>query len=375
MKKQLFSIFENSFERVYYWWFIVHKRKRMFVNALNHRIKDAGVEMIPLTANERKKIEQRFLGYKIDWRWFEYYKTAYHVLHNDKYDFTKVVPPNIFYPYVDPYFAHPIDGLTYSDKNMSDLLLHDIKTPRTVVRYQEGVLLNENYDIISLEDAEKIMNDHDRLIVKPSHLSGAGHGIVFWHKEDGYDSIEKIFSGKTNYVVQEVVKQHPEMSKLNSSSINTLRMETLIWNGEVHLISCAMRMGSKGSRVDNLSDGGGLSVGVNLNDGSITPIGYNYYRLNVTYSESPMGYKFTDFKVPSWDKCVELVKKAAPRFARMSKLIAWDIAITADGDPIVIESNLMFSGAEILQLDNGPLFGDYTDDILKEVLNNKRKKY
>lgn len=375
MKKKLLSLFENTFERVYYWYFVEWKRKRIFRTVLKHRLKEAGVVMLPLSAAEKQIIRNRFSGFTIDWKWFEYYKTAYHVLHHDKYDFTEIIPPNIFYPYVDPYFAHPIDGLAYSDKNMSDLLLHDVRIPRTVVRYQEGLLLNGSYDIISWENAKKIISEYDQLIIKPSYLSGAGHGIVFWKREDGFSAIEELFLGKTNYVVQEVIKQHPDMSLLNRESINTLRMETLIWNGKCHLISCAMRMGSKGSRVDNLSDGGGLSVGVDLKDGSITPIGFNYYRLNVTYTESPMGSKFSYFKVPSWNKCVELVKKVAPRFARMSKLIAWDIAVNEDGEPVVIESNLMFSGAEILQLDNGPIFGDFTDSILTDVLKNKRKRY
>ena len=376
MKKKLLILFENSLKKVYYWYFVVWRRKRSTNKVtLQHRLRDAGVDLIPLTDYEKQIIRERFSGFWINWKWFEYYKTAYHVLHDDKYDFTKVIPADIFYPYVDPYFAHPIDGFTYSDKNMTDLLLHDVKTPLTVLRYQEGLFMDGNYNIVTKEEAKRLMNAYDQLIVKPSYISGAGHGIFFWRKEDGFSAVERIFSGDTNYVVQEVVKQHPEMSELNQDSINTIRMQTLIWKGEVHLISCAMRMGTKGSRVDNLTDGGGMSVGVNINDGTITPKAYNYYRLNVTYDESPMGRKFSDFKVPSWDKCVDLVKKTAPRFARMSKLIAWDIAILENGDPVVIESNLMLSGVEILQLDNGPVFGEFTDQIIDTVRKNPRKTY
>lgn len=48
-------------------------------------------------------------------------------------------------------------------------------------------------------------------------------------------------------------------------------------------------------------------------------------------------------------------------------MISWDVAIDKDAEPVLIEANLQIGDIDILQPVNGPLFGDLTEDVLKEV--------
>ena len=67
---------------------------------------------------------------------------------------------------------------------------------------------------------------------------------------------------------------------------------------------------------------------------------------------------------------VELVKKAHPLVPHF-RSVSWDIAIVADGTPTLIEANLCRGGIDLLQLNNGPLFGKDTKKILDEVFGKK----
>lgn len=74
--------------------------------------------------------------------------------------------------------------------------------------------------------------------------------------------------------------------------------------------------------------------------------------------------------IPNYDKCVEMVKRLAPRFSNISKLISWDITIDQDAEPVLIETNLTWGGS--VQIATGPVFGDMTPKVLEYVTKNKK---
>lgn len=352
-------------------------RRRHAINNMRRRVAEAGVELYPVTAEQWSAIKKRFKDFKIKKQWFDFYNTVWKLQQPEaEYDVTKVIPGPVYYPYVDPVFSHPLEAKTMSDKNFTDLLFPEIRRPRTIVRYQDGLFLDETYKKIQKNEAYKLIGNAFDVVIKPSAASGGGNGIVFWNaKSDGIEILDKCFVKGRSFVVQELVKQHERMNALYSGSVNTIRMETFLWKNEVRLLSCLVRMGGNGSKVDNLSRGG-MSCGINLETGQLSSKAYDFYHLNVTYDKHPGGRcEFKGLVIPNWEKCVDLVKSAAPRFARFAKLIAWDIAVAEDGEPVLIECNLMYSGCESVQYDNGPLFGDYTDEVLEYVIANRRRSY
>ena len=46
-------------------------------------------------------------------------------------------------------------------------------------------------------------------------------------------------------------------------------------------------------------------------------------------------------------------------------IISWDFAVNENGMPILIEYNLGYPDVMIYQMNNGALFGDKTEDVLK----------
>lgn len=368
---------EKRVQVAFYKYFVEYKRRLASKQTLKKRLQVMGVPLIPISSEQKEQIRYRFGRLIKDFKWFDYYNTVYKTIHPEKgYDVTKVVPGVFFYPYIDACFAHPKEALTLSDKNLIDLLFPDICRPKTVLRFCDGLFLDASYSIISPDEAIARCVQEKRVVIKPSHLSGAGRGIIFWdYDTDGTAILNNVFSSSRSYVVQEVIKQHEKMNSLYSGSINTIRMESFLWKKEVIILSSAVRMGANGSKVDNLSDGGGMSCGVDLMNGQLSSKAYDYYHLNITYDHHPQGCRFEGFVIPSWDKCIQLVKRVAPRFVRVSRLIAWDLAIREDGEPVLVECNLMDSGCEILQLDNGPLFGELSDEVITEAITKRRTKY
>jgi hypothetical protein len=76
--------------------------------------------------------------------------------------------------------------------------------------------------------------------------------------------------------------------------------------------------------------------------------------------------KFKDKKIPSYDK-VESLVKYLHRFLYNFKVVSWDVAIAANGEPVVIEYNL-YNQSMDLQCNDGPLFGKYTDYVLSGIV-------
>lgn len=363
-------------KRIYYFLMGFKRRRDYSMDSIRKRIKNLDVEMKPITPEQWRIIKKRFRGFRVRKEWFDFYNTAYNNQHPfDSYDVSRVIPGPVYYPYVDPAFSHPLEAVTTSDKNLIDLLFPDVRRPKTIVRFQDGLFMDDKYSIISKERAYESIRVAGKVIIKPSASSGGGHRIVFWNLDtDGVQRFDELFVKGRYYVVQEILKQHQLMDYLYSGSINTIRMETLLFENEVRLVSCMVRMGANGNAVDNLSSGG-LSCGINVDSGELSPKAYDFHRLSVTYDQHPQGGRFEGFIIPNWEDCVSTVKRLAPRCGRFAKLIGWDIAISEDGEPVLIECNMMDSGCASLQLDNGPLFGDHTDEVLDYVRTHKRKRF
>ena len=172
---------------------------------------------------------------------------------------------------------------------------------------------------------------------------------------------------KKDVIVQAVVKQHASLAALHKNSLNTIRIMTIILNDEVRVLSRIVRMGVNGNKVDNVSSGG-LSCGMN-SQGQLNE--FAFYDNGIKASTHPQGAVFKECKIENIDKCEELVKDLANRIIGFSKLVSWDMSISESGEPILIEANLYVGGLDFHQMNNGPIFGDLTDDILKEVFFKK----
>lgn len=168
-------------------------------------------------------------------------------------------------------------------------------------------------------------------------------------------------------VCESSIEQHECLSSINDSSVNSIRVITLITKeGDFVPLSSILRMGHHGSRVDNASSGG-IFCGID-EDGVLKNIAFD--GTGKRYNVHPNGTNFSGVRIVGYEKCLELAKKLAYRVISSTRLVSWDFAIESDGDPTLIEMNVSFGEIDFHQMCNGPLLGKLQDEILDEVFKN-----
>ena len=83
------------------------------------------------------------------------------------------------------------------------------------------------------------------------------------------------------------------------------------------------------------------------------------------------GIRFEGYQLPFYDRVVALVEKAHPMLPHY-RSVAWDVAVDESGTPVLIEANLCRGGIDPPQLNNGPMYGARTKEILDEVFGKKK---
>ena len=262
--------------------------------------------------------------------------------------------------------------MAYQNKALLGRLFEGIAQPTTVVRRINGYYFDENYRHITEQEAINICSQWiqkgEELIVKPNASSG-GHNINFITHGDGETEIKAIFSkmGISAFVAQVVLHQSAFMSQFNESSVNTIRINTLLHKGEVIPLSALIRVGSSGVRVDNYCSGGSL-IGINIETGMCNDWAMANDHSN--HAVLPNGLDLRDRQtIPNFDKVKELVIKAHWMIPYI-KMISWDIALDENDMPLMIECN--FAGMiQVNEAVSGPLFGPVMDELLDEYLIQK----
>lgn len=347
---------------------------RMIVPRIKHG--DKGYEekkekTKPISPKQRKEIIDFWSAFispaiqtkLIDYRFYD----VYHYIKRDTESLCRFIPDTFYYTFIDDYYTNPQHSIPCDDKNLYDLFFHDINRAKVLFRMMHDMLLDEDYNQITVDDAIAIAREHGEVILKESRFSGSGLGVIFWNSATDDESIIKDMMRHSNGLVcQALIKQHSELSRLNPTSVNTVRIMTMDFHGDVHVLSSVLRMGINGARVDNASSGG-VVCGIRP-DGHLKEVAYDT-AANV-YLKHPQGTVFKSVKIPNFDECVQLATSLARRCCSLSRLISWDFAIGEDGSPILIEFNVSCGELDFHQLCNGPVFGDMTEDVLKDVFNN-----
>jgi hypothetical protein len=173
----------------------------------------------------------------------------------------------------------------------------------------------------------------NKVIIKPlTATQGKGIEVLNCNVSDednrkAYDHI----MGLDLSIVEEYIIQHPEMSKYCATTVNTVRVMTLNFNGECKLLYSVFRMGKDGV-VDNFH-AGGVAAGVNLQTGIVETNAVNLDGDIFTHSPAT-NEPIKGFQIPHWDKIVDICEKACLTFDTTC-LVGWDFAITEKGAELV----------------------------------------
>ncbi len=177
---------------------------------------------------------------------------------------------------------------------------------------------------------------HPRFIVKPTDKS-CGYGVKIVDpsvQPPGklFDTLVK--SGK--YLCEELVPPHPVTEKLNPTSLNTVRVVTVLENDRVRLFYPFLRVGRYGSEVDN-GGAGGIIIPVDPETGRLAKTGRD--ETGRYYTGHPDSHiKFADITLPMWDDAVRLAETLA-KVRPQNRCIGFDIAATPNGW-VMIEANI-----------------------------------
>lgn len=178
--------------------------------------------------------------------------------------------------------------------------------------------------------------DKDVIIVKPFDAC-CGAGVEKLRKSD-FSSTDDMYNHLKSIgadIAEEVVQQHSEMNRLNDGSVNTIRVLTVLSEGQAHVVYACVRIGNSDRPVDNIN-AGGMYAPIDLETGKITcPACDKERKVYETHPKS--GCKIEGFAIPHWQACMKMCAQAAHVVPQMG-YIGWDVAICEDG-PLFIEAN------------------------------------
>lgn len=200
-------------------------------------------------------------------------------------------------------------------------------------------------DNLSFDKFEKFSHNKQGFIYKP--IDGTcGRGIEkILFKDTPVKKAYEYLCTKSNGIIEEIIIQNSEISKMYPLAINTIRVVTIFQNGIVTPVFAFWRIGNNGKFVDNLNSGG-MAAMLNLEDGSISLPAAD--KNGITYESHPYSNKkIVGYKLPMWNEIIYTVSKAAKVLPQVG-YVGWDVALSEDSIQI-IEGNC-FPGHDILQL-------------------------
>jgi len=300
-------------------------------------------------------IRKRFNGYSFD-LWHKVYAAASGRTSVD------YLPEDLFYNVFESRLNPRHRKEAYKDKNHYDRLGWSC-LPETVFRIINGRLFDPSYQMIDLESALQLAQATglSEFVAKPARATGGGVGVGFLDLGQLASFAAAQLKPNADWIVQHPIRQHEEMSRLHPSCVNTLRIITIRMAAAVTVVSAFVRIGTGTTRVDNLTAGKSIAVGVEQG-GRLGKSAYDddLRRCDV---HPDHGYAFDQFIIPSFSAAQQTCIRLHQSIPELD-LISWDMAISHDGTPIVVEFNIRRQDVNTSQVCSGPVLKPYIDQVL-----------
>lgn len=286
------------------------------------------------------------------------------------------IPENVYYNQVELVLNNRAFSMAYSDKNFYERFLINYKGlfPLAMIRGINGIIYDHDFMII--QDPDKLfqlLKPEEMFILKPSIDTSGGSGLVLIKTIPGGIQVDDKKMTKSEFIyfledkyngsflIQEYLRQHNWFAEINKSSLNSVRVFTYrsVSTEQVHSIHAILRFGRIGSLVDNQA-AGGLSCGISpeglLNSFAIDKLGNTYHSIDAINRKSLT-------KVPYIDEMKNLAKQIAPHY-NYHRILGFDFCLDRSNEVRLLEINCKNIETNFLQMNNGPLFGEYTEEIV-----------
>ena len=172
-------------------------------------------------------------------------------------------------------------------------------------------------------------------IIKPQ-AGSLGNGIV--KTECRNIDINNLWNTYKNsdILVEECIRACEEIESFNPDSLNTIRVVTISNGNKSEVFGAFIRMGRKGSVIDN-AHAGGIFAQINVDSGRIESPGINTNGERFDYHPDS-NKQIIDFQIPKWD----LIKTTCVEASLLYKdliFAGWDIVVLPNYDVEIIECN------------------------------------
>ncbi len=293
----------------------------------------------------------------------------------------RYIPEDIYYSEIEPRLNDKTFSKADSDKNSYHKIFSNTILPPVLLRSISGILYTEDYKRVN--DLNNFLNSIDKdlkYIIKPSVESGGGTDVrkieITGDRLTITPSIPGIknFSDlihyyKRDFIIQKYLEQHSFFRQFNKSSLNTIRIFTYrsLKDEKIVVLHRILRIGKPGSVVDNQASGG-IACGIS-EEGLLSSFGVDKY--GSKYSESNM-VKFCEIgKIPFLEAIISLAEEVAGKYL-YSRVLGLDFAVNEEGKIFLIEVNNINNEINFYQMNNGPLFGIYSEDVARLCLNEPK---
>lgn len=272
----------------------------------------------------------------------------------------------LYYTFIEPKLNKKLLNVAYTDKGSYQQFIQADKLIKNLIKSVNGVIYKDDSVCINQEIKE------NGVVFKPSIESGGGLGIKFAFNKEEYDEFWRLFKKKyDNFVVQPIVKQNLFFSQFNETSLNTIRC--LVYKSPISnrciVINSVLRVGKKDSRVDNQAAGGRV---IGIKDGVLGKFSIDKYGNKSNYIND-IDLASNNFKINKWEEIESSAEVSVKNFPH-AMIFGVDLCVLNDESVKVIEVNCFNNEINFYQMTNGPLFGDYTEEILR-MANNRKTGY
>lgn len=294
-------------------------------------------------------------GFKVSMMFDDYFSRL-NGISSDRY-----LSMDLYYFYIIPALNRHDFKDAYLDKNIYSVLFPNIKQPQTVFKNINGHFYRDGVEITIDHAVDAVKSCGVNMIIKPTVETCNGEGVEQLGNLTDHQLRSLFEHYSINFIVQEKVVQHPDLQRVNPTSLNSMRLYTyrhLDGSYEFLYPFAHMRFGGKGAIKDNVSQGGGTCL-INA-DGSVDDKVFRFKNMKVSSLKEETGVE--NLVIPNYSGVIQSLFDMHNRLPYFD-YVGWDVTVLPNGEPLLIEFNLVPS-VEGPQMMAGPMFGDLLDEVI-----------
>lgn len=252
-----------------------------------------------------------------------------------------------FQDYIDYDFAilSPAERATYMTHPVSNQISQKYDHPDYRGIFQDKVEFDRRFsDFLRREwmvvdasnaDALRAFTERHGTVVTKEPVGQAGTGVHRYHaaEVDDWDGFHRGLLERGEILVEEVIRQHPDLAAVCPGTVNTTRVTAFFDGTTTHILAIAQKFG-RGAVSDQMTFGGFYTM---LDDtGRAFGPGYDSHG-HVHELHPDSGVRIADFQLPMMDEVRAFVDQVA-RVVPQVQYVGWDIVVGPEG-PVLVEGN------------------------------------